>query len=287
MIVDAHHHVWTADYPWLSAPDLAPIRRDYTLADLTPQLEAAGVTATVLVEAGRCDAAETAEFLALAATAPRIAGVVGWASLTDPDLPATLAAYRDLPGGATLVGVRDQLQGVDDPEYLARPDVRAAMATIGGAGLAYDLVVHVRQLAACAEAVRATPGTLFVLDHLGKPRIGAGAEGFAEWRAAVAPLAACGNAVAKLSGLLVEAGPGWDVSLVRPYVDTALELFGAERLMIGSDWPVCELVASYSEALGTLDDCLRELSADERAAVTAGTAIRTYRLDLAPASDLR
>ncbi|WP_285705501.1 amidohydrolase family protein [Microtetraspora sp. NBRC 16547] len=280
MIIDAHHHLWTADYQWLAEPGLEAIRRDYTIADLTPRLEAAGVTATVLVEAGRCDAAETAEFLALAATTPRIAGVVGWASLTDPDLPATLAAYRDLPGAAKLVGIRDQVQGVDDPGHLARPDVRAALAGFGAAGLTYDLVVHVGQLAASAEAARATPGTVFVLDHLGKPRIGAGAEGFAEWRAAVAPLAACDNVVAKLSGLLVEAGPGWNVSLIRPYVEAALELFGAERLMVGSDWPVCELVASYAAALETVDACLGGLSATERAAVTAGTAIRTYRLEV-------
>ncbi|MFJ2030162.1 amidohydrolase family protein [Streptosporangium sp. NPDC087985] len=280
MIIDAHHHLWTADYQWLAEPGLEAIRRDYTIADLTPRLEAAGVTATVLVEAGRCDTAETTEFLALAATTPRIAGVVGWASLTDPDLPATLAAYRDLPGAAKLVGIRDQVQGIDDPGHLDRPDVRAALAGIGAAGLTYDLVVRVGQLAAGTEAARAIPGTVFVLDHLGKPRIGVGAEGFAEWRAAVAPLAACDNVVAKLSGLLVEAGPGWNVSMIRPYVDVALELFGADRLMVGSDWPVCELVASYSAALEAIDTCLGGLSATERAAVTAGTAIRTYRLEV-------
>jgi L-fuconolactonase len=172
------------------------------------------------------------------------------------------------------------VQGVDDPAYLARADVRAALATIGAGGLAYDLVVHVGQLVASAEAARATPGTIFVLDHLGKPRIGAGAEGFAEWRAAVAGLAACGNVVAKLSGLLTEAGPGWNVATIRPYVDAALDLFGPERLMVGSDWPVCELVASYSAALEAIDGCLSELSVGERAAVTAGTAIRTYRLEV-------
>ncbi|WCN79363.1 amidohydrolase family protein [Micromonospora sp. LH3U1] len=278
MIIDAHHHLWTADYPWLAAPGLESIRRDYTVADLVPRLDEAGVTATLLVEAGRCDAAETAEFLALAAATARIAGVVGWASLTDPAIAATLAGYRDLPGATKLVGIRDQVQGVVDPGHLARPDVRAALVAIGAAGLTVDLVVHVGQLPACAEAARATPGTTFVLDHLGKPRIAA--TGLAEWRTAVRDLAGCDNVVAKLSGLLTEAGPGWRVADIRPYVDTALELFGPHRLMAGSDWPVCDLVASYAEAWAALDACLGELSPDERTAVLAGTAIRTYALEV-------
>ncbi|MER7586092.1 amidohydrolase family protein [Micromonospora sp. NPDC127501] len=278
MIIDAHHHLWTADYQWLAAPGLESIRRDYTIADLVPQLDEAGVTATVLVEAGRCDAEETAEFLAHAATTPRIAGVVGWASLTDPALAATLAGYRELPGATKLVGLRDQVQGVADPGHLARSDVRAALAAIGAAGLTFDLVVHVGQLTSCAEAARATPGTTFVLDHLGKPRIAAA--GLAEWRTAVRDLASCDNVVAKLSGLLTEAGPGWRVADIRPYVDTALELFGPHRLMAGSDWPVCDLVASYAEAWTAIDASLGELSTTERADVLAGTAIRTYALEV-------
>lgn len=278
MIIDAHHHLWTADYPWLAEPGLESIRRDYTIADLVPQLDEAGVTATVLVEAGRCDAAETAEFLAHAASTPRIAGVVGWASLTDPAISATLAGYRDLPGGALLVGLRDQVQGVVDPGHLARADVRAALAAIGAAGLTFDLVVHLGQLTSCADAARATPGTTFVLDHLGKPRIAAA--GLAEWRAAVRDLAGCDNVVAKLSGLLTEAGPGWQVADIRPYVDTALELFGPQRLMAGSDWPVCDLVASYAQAWAAIEACLGELSSTERADVLAGTAIRTYALEV-------
>ncbi|MFD6679378.1 MULTISPECIES: amidohydrolase family protein [Micromonospora] len=278
MIIDAHHHLWTTDYQWLTEPGLESIRRDYTVADLVPRLDESNVTATVLVEAGRCDAEETAEFLAHAAGTPRIAGVVGWASLTDPAISATLAGYRELPGATKLVGLRDQVQGVTDPGHLARPDVRATLAAIGAADLTFDLVVHAGQLPSCAEAARATPGTTFVLDHLGKPRITS--DGLAEWRTAVRDLAGCDNVVAKLSGLLTEVGPGWQVADIRPYVDTALELFGPHRLMAGSDWPVCDLVASYAEAWSALDACLGELSSVERAAVLAGTAIRTYALEV-------
>ncbi|TDC82548.1 amidohydrolase [Micromonospora sp. KC606] len=281
MIIDAHHHLWSARHAgWLDAPGLERIRRDYTLADLAPHLAETGVTAGVLVEAARCEPTETAEFLSLAAGTPLVAGVVGWVSLTDPDLPATLARYRRLPGAAKLVGVRDQVQAVTDPAYLARPEVRQALSRIGAAGLTYDLVVHVGQLAACAEAARATPGTTFVLDHLGKPRIADGPAALARWRAAVAPLAGCDNVVAKLSGLLTEAGPTWSADAIRPYVDTAVELFGPDRLMVGSDWPVCELVASYDQAWQALRSCLARLSCDERSAVLGGTAIRTYRLEV-------
>jgi L-fuconolactonase len=276
--VDAHHHLWTADYPWLAAPGLERLRRDYTLADLRSALATRPVDATVLVEAGRCHPAETLRFLAVADAAPEIVGVVGWASLTDPRLRGTLADFRAAPGGRWLVGVRDQVQAVADPGYLARPDVRAALSAIGSAGLAYDLVVRVDQLPACAAAVAATPGTTMVLDHLGKPDVSA--DGHRAWRAAIAPLAACDNAAAKLSGLLTEAGPGWTVAAIEPFVHTALELFGPGRLMIGSDWPVCELVASYADTMAALDDCLAGLSPSERAAVCGGTAIRIYGLEV-------
>jgi L-fuconolactonase len=277
VIVDSHHHLWTADYPWLAEESLAPIRRDYTVTDLRERIGPAGVDGTVLVEAGLGELTETTRFLATADATPEILGVVGWVSFTDPHLDATLAGLRDGPGGRWLVGVRDQVQGVDDPGYLARPEVRVCLAAAGAAGLVVDLVVRRDQLPACASAVAATPGTAFVLDHLGKPRFDA--EGLAEWRTLVTPLARCDNVVAKLSGLLSEAGPGWTVAAVAPFVHTAVELFGLDRVMIGSDWPVCELVASYGDTLAALDACLPELSPSERAAVFGGTAVRTYRLE--------
>lgn len=276
--IDAHHHLWTADYAWLAEPGLDRLRRDYTVDDLRRELPTAKIDATVLVEAGQCALAETERFLALAEQTPEIAGVVGWASLTDPDLPGTIAALLAGPGGDLLVGIRDQVQAVTDPGYLARPDVRGALRAIGSAGLAFDLVVRADQLPACAAAVRAVPNTMFVLDHLGKPRITA--DGLRDWRDAVAPLAVCDNAVAKLSGLLTEAGPDWTVTEIAPFVETALELFGPDRLMVGSDWPVCELVATYADAVAAVTQCLSGLSPSERAAVEGGTALHTYDLEI-------
>ncbi|MEV4416070.1 amidohydrolase family protein [Catellatospora sp. NPDC049609] len=278
MRIDAHHHLWTADYAWLAEPGLERLRRDYTVDDLRRELPTAKVDATVLVEAGQCRVEETERFLALAERTPEIAGVVGWASLTDPDLPGTIAALLAGPGGDLLVGIRDQVQAVTDPGHLARPDVRGALRAIGSAGLAFDLVVRADQLPACAAAVAAVPNTMFVLDHLGKPQITA--DGLRDWRDALAPLAVCDNATAKLSGLLTEAGPGWTVEAIAPFVETALELFGPDRLMVGSDWPVCELVATYADAMAAVTECLAGLSPSERAAVEGGTAVHTYDLEI-------
>jgi L-fuconolactonase len=272
-VVDSHHHVWTADYPWLAGEGLAPIRRDYTVDDLRPHLATAGVRHTVLVEAGRCDAAETTEFLALAERTPEIAGVVGWGDLADPALADTLRRHRAGPGGGRLVGVRDQVQAGPD-DLLDRPAVRAGLAAVADAGLVNELVVRWPQLPAVTRAVSALPGSTFVLDHLGKPPIAAG--DLAGWRRLVAPLAARDNVVAKLSGLVTEAGPGWTSKTLQPYVETALDLFGPDRLMFGSDWPVCELVASYDEVVAALATIL----GGRPAGIFGGTAVRVYGLEI-------
>ena len=276
MIIDAHHHLWTADYPWLAAEELAPIRRAYTVDDLRRNTAAAGVDGTVLVEAGRCDLAETRSFLALAARTPEILGVVGWVSFEDPALKSTLDALRAGPGGRFLVGLRDQVQAWSEPERLDAPGTASNLAAAGEAGLVVDLVVRRDQLPACARVAAAAPETTFVLDHLGKPRVAP--ESLAQWRELVTPLAARPNVVAKLSGLLTEIPAGSPRS-IDSFVDAALELFGPDRLMIGSDWPVCELVASYGDTWRALVSCLAGLSGAERTAILSGTAIRTYRLE--------
>jgi len=279
MIIDAHHHFWTADYAWLADPSLAAIRRDYTIANLRPLLREAGVDHTVLVEAGRGDNAETSEFLALADKTPEIAGVTGWASLTDPDLAGTLARYRAGPGGHLLVAIRDQIQAYPD-DHLDRADVRAALATVAAAGLVNEVVVRVTQLPSLARAAAALPESTFVLDHLGKPRVTAGADGIRQWHELIAPVAALPNVVAKMSGLVAEANwATWTPADLRPFVLIAIDLFGTDRLMFGSDWPVCEVAASYAQVKNAVVDIFGGMPAD----VFAETAIRTYRLELGDA----
>jgi L-fuconolactonase len=274
VIVDAHHHLWTADYAWLADPSLSRIRRDYTVADLRDNMKSAGVDRTVLVEAGRGDDAETTSFLALAASTPEILGVVGWASLVDPALSALLDQHRAGPGGHLLVGIRDQTQGHPD-DHLDRPDVRAGLATVAAAGLVNELVVRAPQLPSVARAAAALPHSTFVLDHLGKPAIAAGR--LAEWRELIRPVADQPNVVAKLSGLVAEADwATWTADDLRSYVLTALELFGSSRLMFGSDWPVCEVAATYAE----VKDAIAEILGGTPYDIFAGTAIGTYHLEI-------
>jgi L-fuconolactonase len=278
--IDAHHHVWDVDrrrHDWL-AGEPAAVRRTFTLADLAAATAGTGVVRTVLVQV-LPDADETAEFLALAATAGSpVAGVVGWADLTRGAATAgALAALRAGPGGSALVGVRHLVQGEPDPRWLARPDVRRGLAAVAGAGLAYDLLVRPHQLPAAIDTVRALPHLTFVLDHLAKPPVASGER--EPWAGLVRTLAAEPNVYCKLSGLVTEADPrAWRVADLRPYAETVLDAFGPDRVMFGSDWPVCLTAAPYGRVVAVAEELTAGLSAAERAAVFAGTAARAYRL---------
>jgi len=273
VIIDAHQHLWTGDYAWLADESLAPIRRDYTVADLRAAMKTAGVDRTVLVEAARGDDAETTEFLAVAAETPEIAAVVGWASLTGDDLAATIERHRAGRGGHLLAGLRDQIQGHPD-DHLDLSRVRAGLATVAAAGLVNEVVVRAPQLPSVARAAAALPESTFVLDHLGKPAIAA--HGFHEWRELITPVAAQPNVVAKLSGLVAEADwATWTVADLRPYVETALDLFGPARLMFGSDWPVLEVAATYAQVKDAVEEIVGGLQPD----IFAATAVRTYHLE--------
>lgn len=278
-LVDAHHHVWdlsVRDQGWITGEELAPLRRDFTLADLEPEARANGVGATVLVQTVTV-AEETPEFLALADGSDLVAGVVGWSDLTAPDIADTLAALRELPGGDRLVGLRHQVQGEPDPEWLLRPDVLRGLAAVADAGLVYDLLVKPRQLPAAAGAAARLPGLTFVLDHAGKPPVATG--GLSPWAEDVRALAALPNTVCKLSGLVTEADPHhWTVADLRPCADTVLDAFGPARTMFGSDWPVCRLAASYTEVVDASLALTDGLGDEERDAVLATTAERVYGL---------
>jgi L-fuconolactonase len=275
-VIDAHHHLWTADYPWLaSKPELAPIRRDYGVNDLRANLKDAGVDRTILVEADWGHPSETVEFLHLAGAVDEIAGVVGFVDLLDPHLANTLSRYANHPRARFLVGLRDQVQGRPDPDFLARPEAITALKAIAGTVPTFDLVIRVDQLPAAAKAAAAVPELGFVLDHLGKPQVRDGDAGLKAWRELVTPLAKQPNVTAKLSGLVTEADwRHWTPNDLRPFVQTALELFGPDRLMFGSDWPVCELAATYTRVKDALTEVLGRTDPD----VFGGTAARTYQL---------
>ncbi|HET6707051.1 amidohydrolase family protein [Amycolatopsis sp.] len=273
--VDAHHHLWQTTvrrHAWLDGAGTAPIRRDYTTADL--RRTARGIDATVLVQV-LPDLGESVEFLAIAAAEPLIAGVVGWLDLTGS--PARdLERLRAAPGGELLTGIRHLVQAEPDPRWLERDDVLAGLAAVRDAGLVYDLLVLPHQLPAATAAVRALPDLTFVLDHLAKPPIASGE--LEPWATGLATLAREPNVVAKLSGLVTEADRPWRVEDLRPYAETALTAFGPDRLMLGSDWPVCLLAGTYAEVMDAADSLLEELTPSERDAVRGGTATRVYGL---------
>ncbi|MFE5036191.1 amidohydrolase family protein [Streptomyces sp. NPDC056683] len=276
MTIDAHHHVWdlsVRDQDWIAGPELQPLRRNFTVEDLEPEAAAAGITRTVLVQTITVPE-ETPEFLALADAHDLVAGVVGWTDLTRPDVADELARLRELRGGTYLKGIRHQVQGEPDPEWLLRPDVARGLAALADAGLVYDLIVQAHQLPAAVKAAESHPDLTFVLDHLGKPPIASGT--LEPWATAVRALAARPNTVCKLSGMVTEADPAsWTVDDLRPYAETVLDAFGPDRLMFGSDWPVCVLAGTYGEVL----DAANQLVAPaDRSAVFETTAARVYGL---------
>jgi L-fuconolactonase len=277
MIIDAHHHVWDPDarvHAWLDG--LPALRRRFSAADFSRVAAEHGVRASILIQV-LASAAETEEFLALAEMPGMIAGVVGWADLTAPDVASEIARLRELPGGGQLAGIRHLVQDEPDPGWLDRPDVRRGLRAVGDAGLVYDLLVRPAQLPAALRVASDLGDVRFVLDHGAKPDIASGR--LEPWSGLVAEMARRPNVTCKLSGLVTEAGPGWTVPQIVPYASRLLECFGPGRLMFGSDWPVCTLAASYGEVLTLARETLGgHLAPAELDAVLAANAIKTYGL---------
>lgn len=279
LTVDAHHHFWDPaprDYPWMTE-ELAAIRRRFGPEDLAPLVERAGIDRTILVQT-TSSLDETREFLATAAATPFIGGVVGWVDLTDAAVADTIAELAAGEGGSHLVGIRHQVHDEPDPAWLLRADVGRGIAAVGAAGLVYDLLVRPRELPAALETVRAHPDVVFVIDHLGKPPIRLGE--LEPWLSLMRPFEELDNVACKVSGLVTEADwQRWRVDDLRPYVEGAIEIFGPDRLMSGSDWPVCLLAATYEAVLEAARSATARLSPDEQSQVFGETARRVYGLD--------
>jgi L-fuconolactonase len=278
--VDAHHHLWDParrDYPWLAGDVLDPIRKSFTVADLREHARAVDVARTVLVQTVS-QVEETVDFLGIAEdNRDLIAGVVGWVDLTAPNVAEELARLRDVRGGDLLVGIRHQAQDEPDPHWLARADVVAGVRAVADAGLVYDLLVTPDQLPAATTLVDRLPHGRFVLDHAAKPRIATGDR--EPWCGRVTRLAEAPNVACKLSGLVTEADWGsWTREDIQPYADVVLAVFGADRVMFGSDWPVCELVTGYADVVELAGHLCAALSPADRAKVFGDTAAAWYRL---------
>ena len=278
MIVDAHHHFWDparADYPWLT-DELAMIRRSFGPDDLEPLLRGAGVDSTVLVQT-RSSLEETVEFLAVADRTRFVRGVVGWVDLTDPAVGDAISALRDGPGGGHLVGIRHQAHDEADADWLVRPDVVRGIEAVGRAGLVYDLLVRPRELPAALALARRQPDVRFVIDHIAKPPIATGA--IEPWASRIGQFAELEHVACKVSGMVTEADwTRWRPADLQPFVDHVLDVFGPDRLLFGSDWPVCLLAATYEQVIDAARLAFAGLTEDERAGVFGATAARIYRI---------
>jgi L-fuconolactonase len=281
--IDAHQHFWNLErvaYPWLTEAD-GPIFRTFEPPELEPQLKAAGIDRTVLVQA--MDSAEdTAYMLETADRYPWIGAVVGWVPLTDPDEAGRrLEALTRHP---RLRGVRHLIHNEADPDWVVQERVIEGLKIVASFDLTFDVVAvfpnHLRHVPTLAERV---PGLRLVIDHLAKPPIARGE--MEPWASELARAAAYPQVYAKVSGLNTAADwATWSARDLRPYVDFALERFGADRLMFGSDWPVLTLAGNYARVWSETQAVLAAYTPAEREAILGGTAARFYRIEPAPES---
>ena len=274
MKIDAHHHCWRytpEEFSWID-DGMRAIRRNFYPVDLAPLLKAAGIDGTVVVQA-RQTVEETLQLLEHTQRHRFIKGVVGWVPLADPKVARLLEQLQE---DKALKGVRHVLQAEPDG-FMAGPAFNAGLQTVTARGLSYDLLVKAPQLPAAMALVDRHPALPVVLDHIAKPVI-AGAPP-PEWRRHIAELARRPNVCCKFSGLVTEVpGYAWTPELLWPYFDVVLEAFGANRLMFGSDWPVCLVAAEYSNWHRFVASCVTGLTPEERHLILGGTATRFYRL---------
>ena len=276
MRIDAHQHFWrydAAEYGWID-DSMAALRRDFLPPDSVQAMATAGFDACVAVQA-RQTLDETRWLLSLADAHPSIAGVVGWIDLQSDSVAAQL---QEASRHRKLVGIRHIVQSEPDDRFLLRPDFCRGIAQLADFDLAYDILIYSRHLPVAAEFVARFPRQRFVLDHLAKPPIRLGE--IAEWERGIRRLAAFPNVCAKVSGLVTEADwQRWTPAQIEPYLEVAFDAFGAERLMIGSDWPVCLVAADYARAMQVVLDYVAKLPAVDRDALLGGNATRFWRLD--------
>jgi len=278
MQIDAHQHFWQparGDYDWMPKDD--PIlARAYAPADLAPDLAAYGIDGTVLVQAA-ATVAETRYLLGIADTDPKVRAVVGWIDFEDPGDLGTLEMLAKHP---KFRGIRPMIQDIPDDDWMLRDDVQWGFRAIADLGLSLDALGFPRHLDNFLTLFIRHSDMLSVVDHCMKPDIcGHSATGFATWADGMARLAQETAAFCKLSGLVAEAAPDWRPDDLRPYVDHVLSVFGPERVMWGSDWPVCRLRGEYGDWRMAAETLCAGLNDAGRARVFGGTATEFYRLD--------
>ena len=272
MNLDSHQHFWSyneREYPWI--PKGTALHRDWLPADLTALQQPLGIGGTISVQA-RQTLGESRWLLTLADHDPRIKGVVGWVDLQSPDIEIQLTELSQHP---RFRGVRHVVQDESDEGFMQRPEFRRGIQALKAFSVTYDLLIRSTQLTAATELVREFPEQPFVLDHLAKPPIKAGL--IEPWKRDIRELAKASHVMCKVSGMVTEADHrGWKATDLRPYLDVVFDCFGPERLMWGSDWPVCLLAADYGQVLAVVEDFTRALDSVQRDALFGGNCAKFY-----------
>lgn len=275
MHIDAHQHFWIYrpdEYGWID-DSMAALRRDFLPGDLKPALETNNFQGSVAVQA-RQTLEETRWLLELAERCQSILGVVGWVDLQSPEVQSQLKTFARNP---KLVGVRHVVQTEQDDRFLLRPEFLRGISMLEEFDLAYDILIYAKHLPVATEFVERFPRQRFVLDHLAKPPIKSGE--IDSWAQGIRRLAAFPNVCCKLSGVITEADwQSWTPEQIDPYLDVAFAAFGPDRLMIGSDWPVCLVAASYARVAHVVTNYLDQHQSNHREAVLGGNAQRFWRL---------
>lgn len=275
-VIDAHFHAWQlsrGDYGWLT-PALAPIYRDVAVPDWRAQSQPYGVSAAVLVQAAPTEA-ETAFLLAQADAHPEVLGVVGWVDWLAPDAPERIHALARHP---KVKGLRPMLQDIADPDWILQPALDACLRAMAQAGLVFDALVKPVHLPRLLEMARRHPGLKVVIDHAAKPDIAQGQ--WQPWADGMAQLARETPYACKLSGLLTECGPNPAPHAARRWAQHVIDVFGPERVIWGSDWPVLELASTYASWWQETQTLLSPLASPQRNAILGGNAARVYQLSL-------
>ena len=273
--MDAHHHLWrysAEEYGWIDG-SMAQLQRDFLPEDLIALLRSAGIDGTIAVQA-RQTLEETQWLLDLADRHQEICGVVGWAPITDPELPSYL---EGLLGRPKLKGLRHIVQAEPDENFILGEDFNRGIRALHGTGLVYDVLIYERHLPQTIAFVDRHPDQAFVLDHIAKPKICKGE--LEPWAERIRELAKRENVSCKISGMVTEADwKRWTVEGLRPYLDTVVEAFGPRRLMVGSDWPVCLVACGYAQWFRVLEQYFAGFSIEERDAVFGDNTRRVYRI---------
>lgn len=280
MKIDAHHHLFDFakdPYDWIVGDAMAPIKRDFTMADLRAEVQATSITNTILVHATGTHQ-ETHDMLTLAAQDDMVVAVVGWLDVQSPESLAVCDQYLAHPAAGYLKGIRDIAQDNPNPNYLATSQAIATVRGIGKRGLVYEILTKTPELKAGIELVRACPDMQFVLDHISKPYISR--QEFEPWKSLISELASHSNVACKISGLVTEANwKKWKVSDFTPYIDHVIESFSPARLMFGSDWPVALLGAeNYSEIVHLAESVTACFSPSEKQGFWSENARSVYKI---------